>query len=106
MTIQEGTRATTIEFVLERLEAGDGQPAAAWLAERLNELDDAITSALDGAGRAARSDQIDHFVGVVCGDRRDVDEIVLVDGTRVRWHLGRSRASTKWVVDTSGRRYV
>jgi hypothetical protein len=38
------------------------------------------------------------------GDQTDVDLILLPDGTRVCWHLARTRRSTGWVVEHRGER--
>lgn len=81
---------------------GEWQPAARWLAASLNAIDAQITHRLDDAGRADLQSRIDHQVELVDGDRRETDVIVFRDGTRVCWHLGSSRRSTRWVVESRG----
>jgi hypothetical protein len=103
MTIQERpsaeATAATLRRALDSREAGDWQPVARWLATRLNEIDDDIDGVLDALARAARLDEIDRHVDLVGADRRDIDLIVLGDGTRVCWHLGKARSTTGWVVE-------
>jgi hypothetical protein len=93
----------SLQLALQSGRRGDWTLAATWLAERLNEVDAKITSKLDSAGRRSRQDDIDRYINQVDGDRRDLDVIVLADGTRVCWHLGHSRATTSWTVETRER---
>jgi hypothetical protein len=84
--------------------SGEWTAAAGWLAASLNAIDATIRDRLDDAGRAAREARIDQVVELVAGDRRDFDVVVLGDGTRVCWHLGRSPGRTRWVVEAPGER--
>lgn len=84
---------------------GDWRPAGAWLADRLNEIDATPAGpALGAEARWIRRDAIDHQVGLVDGDWREIDLIYLADGTRVCWHLGATRDATTWVVEGRGDR--
>lgn len=83
--------------------SGDWRPAAAWLAEQLNEIDSpSRRTRQDSSARSIRSDVIDQRVRLVDGDWREIDVVVLDDGTRVCWHLGASRATTRWIVEGFG----
>jgi hypothetical protein len=75
--------------------------AAVWLARVLNASDGSATmnAAQDPPKRIQREEWISRQVAAVDGDQRDPDQIRLPDGTRVCWHLGSSRRSTRWVVE-------
>lgn len=102
MTVQElaaDAQSAALRLALERAAAGDWLPAAEWLVARLNDIDGVLTAPLDAASRVTRRDRIDHHVGLVGGDWRDIDEIRLADGTRIRWRMGRTRSATRWFVE-------
>jgi hypothetical protein len=92
--------STGVRVAAECRRSGDWRPAAAWLAAELNTIDAAPGCLqLDGAGRSYRRDSIDDRVGQVDGDYREIDVILLRDGSRVCWHLGATRRATRWVVE-------
>jgi hypothetical protein len=86
-------------------QTGNWLPAAAWLAGRLNAIDEQFGQGpLDDDGRSVRTCAIDHQVGIVDGDRRETDVVILTDGSRVCWHLGATRRRTRWVVEGGAER--
>jgi hypothetical protein len=92
------------DLVRESRRTGSWDHVAMWLAASLNEID---ASVRDGAtARAERADLMWDRITRVGGDQREIDLVVLPDGTRVCWHLDRSRRSTGWVVERRGERCV
>lgn len=77
--------------------SGSWQGVAEWLALALNGLDSAVRSgAID---RGSRAGLLDDHVAVAHGERRDIDVIVLPDGTRVCWHAAHTIRLTRWIVE-------
>jgi len=89
-------------LVRESRRTGSWQEVAAWLAASLNDLDASVR-----AGATARSDRPGLMwdrIEIAQGDHREVDLILLPDGTRVCWHVARTRRATGWVVERRGER--
>lgn len=95
-----------IRLSVECRRTGDWTGAAAWLARSLNAIDVAAGDyRLDNlAARIDHDAVVGSHVAAVDGDQRDPDLIRLPDGTRVCWHLGRTRRQTAWVVERTGER--
>lgn len=94
-----------IRLSVECRRTGDWMGAAAWLVQSLNAIDVATRDQLDHlAARIDRDAVVSRHVAAVDGDQRDPDLIRLPDGTRVCWHLGRTRRQTAWVVERTGER--
>jgi len=90
------------ELVRESRRTGSWDRVATWLAASLNDLDASVRNG--ATARAERAGLMWDRITQVGGDQRDVDLVVLPDGTRVCWHLARSRRSTGWVVERRGER--
>ena len=76
-------------LVRESRRTGSWQEVAVWLAASLNDLDASVR-----AGATARSDRPGLMwdrIEIAQGDHREVDLILLPDGTRVCWHMARTR---------------
>jgi hypothetical protein len=89
-------------LVRESRHTGSWDLVATWLAASLNEIDASVRNG--ATARTERAGLMWDRIAQVGGDQRDVDLVVLADGTRVCWHLARSRRSTGWVVERRGER--
>lgn len=92
------------DLVRECRRTGSWDHVATWLAAALNEIDASVRHG--ATARAERAGLMWDRITQVGGDHRDVDLVLLPDGTRVCWHLARTRRSTGWVVERRGERCV
>ncbi len=94
-------QALGADLAEESRRLGSWTRAAAWLADALNAIDGGAGPymALGLKQRVDRDALISEHVESVEGDHHDVDQIRLPDGTRVCWHPGRTRRSTRWIVE-------
>ncbi len=102
MDMDEGRNPATL--VRQSRRTGSWHDVGAWLATSLNDLDSSIRAG--ATARSARQALMWDRIAVAAGDHRDVDLILLPDGTRVCWHLSKSRRATGWVVERRGERCV